>query len=260
MTGLRLIDSHCHLDSTEFDQDRRQVLANARRAGVSDLVVPGVAQTFWPHQVDFCRRDPGLHLALGLHPVYLAQHRPKHLVQLREWLTHEQTVAVGEIGLDYQIRSLDRGRQQELLERQLEIAARIRLPVILHVRKAHDEMLRTLSRYELSGGICHAFNGSHQQAYRYIEMGFRLGFGGMLTYRRSTRLRSLAGDLPLESLVLETDAPDLTVASHRYQRNSPEYLPEVLAALTEVRQESSAEIAATTRRNTLSVLRLSDAG
>lgn len=251
-----LIDSHCHLDVEAFDPDRRQVLDRARRAGVEDIVVPGIARAHWSRQCDFCRTDPALHLALGLHPVYLAEHRPEHLRELGEWLHTEPAVAVGEIGLDYQIRSLDRNQQQAFLERQLEIAEQRRLPVILHVRKAHDEMLRTLSRYRLPGGICHAFNGSEQQAEKYLRLGLKLGFGGMLTYERSSKLRSLAKALPIEGLVLETDAPDLTVASHRYQRNSPEYLPEVLAALAELRGESIERIARATRRNTREALGL----
>ena len=256
MARPELIDSHCHLDVEAFDPDRSQVLANARRAGVIEIVVPGISRAHWARQVALCAGNPSLHLALGLHPVYLDSHCSEHLKDLGDWLEREPAVAVGEIGLDYQIRELDRGRQQAFLERQLEIAEQRRLPVILHVRKAHDHMLKTLRRYRVPGGICHAFNGSLQQAGKYLELGFRLGFGGMLTFERSSRLRSLAGSLPLEQLVLETDAPDLTVASHQYQRNSPEFLPEVLEALAELRDESAETLAAATRDNTRTALEL----
>lgn len=256
MSDLELIDSHCHLDVEAFDPDRPRVLANARRAGVSEIVVPGISRAHWSKQVALCADDPGLHLALGLHPVYLQDHRPEHLSELGDWLEAEAAIAVGEIGLDYQIRHLDRDRQQAFLERQLEIAARRRLPVILHVRKAHDQMLKTLRRYDLPGGICHAFNGSIQQAGKYRELGFGLGFGGMLTHDRSSKLRALVRELPLEQLVLETDAPDLTVASHQYERNSPEYLPEVLTTLAELRNQPVDVVAAATSNNARSLLGL----
>ena len=138
----------------------------------------------------------------------------------------------------------------------MAIAQQHRLPVVLHVRKAHDAMLNTLRRYRLAGGICHAFNGSLQQADRYIEMGFCLGFGGMLTFERSNHLRRIAAQLPLQAIVLETDAPDMTVASHRFERNSPAYLPEVRDALAALRTLPPAEITATTTANAHRVLGL----
>jgi TatD DNase family protein len=147
------------------------------------------------------------------------------------------------------VEELDREQQQRLFERQLAIARDADLPVILHVRRAHDVVLSTLKRLRVRGGVAHAYSGSLEQARQYLDLGFRLGFGGMLTFERSTRLRRLARELPLEAIVLETDAPDLTVASHRGERNSPEYLPECLAALAEVRGEAPAAIAAQTTAN-----------
>ena len=173
-------------------------------------------------------------------------------------LDDRRLVAVGEIGLDYYVDGLDRDRQQQLFEAQLKIARAADLPVILHVRKAHDDVLSTLKRVRVRGGICHAFNGSLQQAGQYMDLGFRLGFGGMLTYERSSRLRGLAGALPLEMLVLETDAPDMTVARHRGERNSPEYLPDCLAALAAVRGETEQHVANVTTANARAVLRLDD--
>lgn len=200
---------------------------------------------------------PRLHPALGLHPVFLDQHQDQDLALLERALVEMPgLVAVGEIGLDFQLRELNRDRQLALCEAQLELARKAGLPVLLHVRKAHEEMLRLLEHKAVKGGIVHAFNGSLQQAARYQALGFKLGFGGMLTYERSRLLRGLAAELPLEALVLETDAPDMTVASHRYQRNSPAYLPEVLGALAEIRQESAAALAAATSANAQAVLRL----
>jgi len=253
---MQLIDTHCHLDVTEFDADRAAVITRAKSNGVHQFVIPGIYRDEWPQLLALCATDPQLHPALGLHPVYLEKHRPADPNDLASWVEREQPIAIGEIGLDYAIKSLDRDRQLRLLEDQLELAKSFDLPVLLHVRKAHDEVLYALRKKQISAGICHAFNGSLQQAEKYIELGFKLGFGGMLTYQRSHKLRSLAARLPLDSIVLETDAPDLTVASHQYQRNSPEYLPEVLAALSEVRDEKTDVIAAATTANAMQILNL----
>jgi TatD DNase family protein len=246
---MQLFDTHCHIDVEEFDGDRALVLAAARAAGVTDLLVPAVRRSTWPALIDLCAADTHLHLALGMHPVYLQHHEAAHVGDLADAVADARPVAIGEIGLDWQVDGLDKARQQQLLQDQLAIAQSAGLPVVLHVRKAHDAMLNTLKGFNLKGGFCHAFNGSLVQAGRYLDMGFRLGFGGMLTFERSRHLRRLAVDLPLDAMVLETDAPDMTVASHRYQRNSPAYLPEVLAALAVLRALPQTEIAATTTRN-----------
>ena len=253
---MELIDTHCHLDVEEFAADRQAVLARARENGVRGIVVPGVLADTWDTLLDFCNSDACLYPALGLHPAYLDRHRDADLLRLETLLAEQRPVAVGEIGLDYYLDGLDRDRQQQLFEAQLELARAAGLPVILHVRKAHDPVLQTLQRIRVAGGICHAFNGSLQQAQRYIELGFRLGFGGMLTFARSSKLRALAKALPLDALVLETDAPDMTVEQHRGERNSPEYLPYCLAALAEVRGEPEAFVAAQTTLNARAVLGL----
>lgn len=253
---MQLIDTHCHLDVPEFDADRVEVIANAKSHGVGRFIVPGIHRDAWPRLLALCNADPQLHPALGLHPVYLEKHMPDHLYDLASWVDREQPVAIGEIGLDYAIKSLARDQQLSVFEAQLEVAKTFNLPVLLHVRKAHDEVLQALRANQITAGICHAFNGSLQQAQKYVEQGFKLGFGGMLTYVRSNKLRALAARLPLDAIVLETDAPDLTVASHQYQRNSPEYLPEVLTALSEVRDEDPEIIAAATTDNAIAVLNL----
>ncbi|MFP4061763.1 MAG: TatD family hydrolase [Halochromatium sp.] len=253
---MRLIDTHCHLDVADFDADRAEVLTAARAAGVAAMVVPGIDAAGWGKLLGLCAGDDGLYPALGLHPLSLDRHRDDHLAALEQVIATENPVAVGEIGLDFHAKDADRERQLDLCRAQLALARDAGLPVLLHVRKAHEEMLRLLAETPVIGGSAHAFNGSLQQARRYIELGFCLGFGGMLTFERSRRLRRLAAELPPTAIVLETDAPDLTVASHRYQRNSPAYLPEVLAALAEVREESPAALAAQTTANACRLLRL----
>lgn len=253
---MRLIDTHCHLDVAAFDADREAVLANSRAAGVSGIVVPGIDAAGWPGLLALCADDPGLHPALGLHPLFTDRHRHTDLAALERALAEHTPVAVGEIGLDRAVADGDPARQARLFDAQLAIARAARLPVLLHVRKAHDEVITALRRTRVTGGIVHAFNGSVQQAARYTELGFRFGFGGMLTFERSRRLRSLAAQLPREALVLETDAPDMTVASHRGARNSPEYLPEVLTALAEVCDADPTELALVTTRNAKEILQL----
>jgi TatD DNase family protein len=253
---VEIIDTHCHLDVAEFDPDRPAVLARARANGVVAIVVPGVLAPGWDYLWRFCDGEPDLYPALGLHPVYLEQHGETDLAALERLLAEHRPVAVGEIGLDYFVTALHRQRQQVLFEAQLAMARAANLPVILHVRKAHDAVLATLKRIRVPGGIAHAYNGSLQQAQQYIDLGFKLGFGGMLTYQRSRRLRALARQLPAEAIVLETDAPDLTVARHRGSRNSPEYLPDCLAALAETRGESREALARQTSANARAVLGL----
>jgi TatD DNase family protein len=253
---FEIIDTHCHLDVVEFDADRDEVLQQARKAGVIAQVIPAIERRSWPRLLQLCARHADLHPALGLHPVYLDRHTAADIEKLSEMAQTATPVAIGEIGLDFAIKSLHRERQIELFDRQLMIAKEARLPVIIHARKSHDEVIRLLQKHQLAGGTIHAFNGSLQQGLRYHEMGFKLGFGGMLTYAHSRKLRQLALRLPATALVLETDAPDLTVASHHGERNSPHYLPQVLAALAEVRSESLETTANYTTGNALAVFNL----
>ncbi len=249
-----MIDTHCHLDVAEFDADRGAVLDRARSAGVAGIVVPAIHAEGWDGLLGLCAAADDLYPALGLHPVYLDRHRASDLDALERGIAEHRPLAVGEIGLDYSLPELDRAGQQGLFEAQLSIAKSADLPVLLHVRKAHDAVLAILRRIRVNGGIAHAFNGSIQQAQQYLDLGFRLGFGGMLTFAHSSRLRRLAAELPGEAIVLETDAPDMTVAAHRGERNSPEYLPDVLQALGEIRGEKPGELAALTTANAREVL------
>lgn len=253
---MELIDTHCHIDVADFDPDREQVLSRARAKGISTLVVPGVQASSWPGLLQLCHRHEQLLPALGLHPVYMGQHRVEDIRVLEEQIVRHRPVAIGEIGLDFFIDNPDRRGQERLLEVQLCIARDAGLPVLLHIRKAHDHVLKLLRRIRPPGGIAHAFNGSRQQADQFIDLGFRLGFGGVITFERARKIRALAAQLPLASLVLETDAPDLPPADHRNDRNSPEYLPEVLAVLAELRGEDAEDIAARTTANARQVLAL----
>ncbi len=251
---MNLIDSHAHLDVAAFDADRSMVLERCQQAGISRIVVPGIMASTWDRLREICASNPTLYASFGLHPVYLEQHNPADIDALLQYVERHQPIAVGEIGLDFYCHTLDRNRQRALFDAQLVIAANAALPVLLHVRKSHDTVLACLRKTTVTGGICHAFNGSLQQAHQYIDLGFKLGFGGMLSFERSHKLHRLAQQLPLEAIVLETDAPDMTGAGHHGQRNSPEYLPEYLQALAKLRTEDINKIAAQTTANAEAVL------
>lgn len=251
---MQLIDTHTHLDFPDFDADRTRLLARSRALGVERMVVLGVDQRHWQRVWDLMQTDPHLYAAFGLHPVYLDEHRPEHLTELRAWLTrldgHAQLCAVGEIGLDYFLPQLDRDAQQRLFEGQLQLAADFNLPALLHVRRSHAQVIATLKRFKLKrGGIIHAFAGSREEAREYIKLGFKLGVGGAATWPQALRLRKVLADLPLEALVLETDAPDMAPAMFPHQRNSPQHLPNICRALAEVLNISPEQLADATTAN-----------
>ncbi|MDB6443142.1 MULTISPECIES: TatD family hydrolase [unclassified Pseudomonas] len=246
---MELIDTHTHLDFPDFDADRPALLANSRALGVREMVVLGVHRDNWQRVWDLVQSDPDLHAALGLHPVYLDQHRADDVTQLHDWLDrlagHRQLCAVGEIGLDYYIETLDRERQQTLFEAQLQLAAQFRLPALIHVRRSHAAVIATLKRFALERtGIIHAFAGSYEEAREYIKLGFKLGLGGAATWPQALRMHRVLAKLPLDAVVLETDSPDMAPAMFPGQRNSPAHLPaicEALAGIMAVTPERLAE-------------------
>ena len=249
-----LIDTHCHLDAAEFDADREAVHAAARAAGVETIVVPAVEVSAFARTRETVLRYPGCVAAYGIHPLYVMQAADNDLAALRQWLLAERPVAVGEIGLDLYVADIDPARQEHFFVEQLRLARDFDLPVLLHVRRAVDVVLKQLRRFKVRSGIAHAFNGSRQQADEFIKLGFALGFGGAMTYDGSTRIRELARQLPLESIVLETDAPDIPPAWLNGSRNTPAELPRIAAVLAELRELPVAELAQRTAANARAVL------
>lgn len=246
---LHLIDSHCHLDFHIFDKDRDEVLSHCADLGVKDVIVPGVSHASWSRQIELCSKSPMLHLALGLHPMFMQEHQVADIEAL-EWAINDyHPIAVGEIGLDFFGSRQGKVAQIALFEAQVKLAEKFELPLILHVRKAHDDVLKILRQSNLKGGIVHAFNGSMQQAEHYQRLGFLFGVGGALTYPRAQKLQKLFRDLPLKSIVLETDSPDMPLAGHQGERNSPAMIPTVLNHLAEIRHESEIRLAAATTDN-----------
>jgi TatD DNase family protein len=249
-----LIDTHCHLDAAEFDADRDAVHAAALAAGVGKIVVPGVAVAGFAALKDCVARYPGCIAAYGIHPLYVMQAGEGDLAELGDWLRAEKPSAVGEIGLDYYIADIDPRRQEFFFIEQLKLARQFDLPVLLHVRRAVDPVLKQLRRHQVPGGIAHAFNGSRQQADEFIKLGFKLGFGGTMTFAGSTRIRELAASLPLESIVLETDAPDIPPAWLNRGRNEPAELAAIVEVLAGLRHMSPESLAAQTTENARAVL------
>ena len=249
-----LIDTHCHLDAAEFDADRDAVYAAAMAAGVGRIVVPGVTvnRNFRPKST--IAEYPACVEAYGIHPLYVDQSSLEDLPRLRGWLQQAPPVAVGEIGLDFYVAGLDTERQTHYFVEQLKLAREFDLPVLLHVRRAVDPVLKQLRRIGVRGGIAHAFNGSRQQADEFIKLGFVLGFGGAMTFDGSTRIHELARTLPLESIVLETDAPDIPPAWLNRGRNSPAELPRIADTLAELRGLSRNDVVAATAANARRIL------
>ncbi|MFH0023595.1 TatD family hydrolase [Pseudomonas fluorescens] len=251
---MELIDSHTHLDFPDFDADRSALLAESRALGVRRMVVLGVHSGNWQRVWDLVQSDADLYAAFGLHPVFLDQHQPADLQTLGDWLTrlhgHRQLCAVGEIGLDYFVETLDRERQQTLFEAQLQLAADFQLPALIHVRRSHAAVIATLKRFKLKrAGIIHAFAGSREEAREYIKLGFKLGLGGAPTWPQALRMHRVLPELPLDSVVLETDSPDMAPAMYPGQRNSPAHLPAICAALAELMHISPEQLAAASTAN-----------
>lgn len=256
MHSVSLIDTHCHLDAVEFDADRGQVIVRALDAGVTTIVVPAITQANFPKVIRLGHEQPACLAALGLHPMYIHAHQPAHLATLRADIERHHPFAVGEIGLDFFVPNLDVVTQEYYFIEQLKIARDFELPVLLHSRRANDQILKQLRRFGIRRGISHAFNGSRQQADALIKQGFKLGFGGAMTYSRALNLRRLASELPLHVIVLETDAPDMSPCWVRSQRNSPEQLPRIAAMLAEMRGVALDEIVLATTNNARAVFTL----
>jgi TatD DNase family protein len=256
------IDTHCHLDAHEFGADSLAVAGRAAQAGVSMIVIPAVDRFNFDAVAQLAASAPNASYALGIHPICVPKASEQDLADLRvkveAALADPCFVAIGEIGLDFFIPMLAepamRQKQDHFFRQQLRIARDFDLPVLMHVRRSQDQVLKHVRRIRPAGGIAHAFNGSFQQAQIYIELGFKLGFGGAMTFTRALQIRRLAAMLPLDAIVLETDAPDISPAWVHPARNSPEQLPAIGAALAAMRAMPVEEVAAATWQNALAAL------
>ncbi|MFK8068282.1 MAG: TatD family hydrolase [Gammaproteobacteria bacterium] len=251
-----LIDSHVHFDDPRFDVDRNAVYQRALDAGVEAMIIPAVTAESWGRTKEIADQYSHVFPAYGLHPYFIDQHKQQDFALLREWLKKEKPVAVGEAGLDYYLKDLDQIKQQDFFETQLEIAKEFDLPIIIHARKAVEDVIKTIKKIDHKKGMIHSFNGSLQQAEQLIESGYFLSFGGAATFAGSKNIRSLIKKLPLERLLLETDAPDQPDAQHQGERNEPAFMVEILDTFVALRSESKDEIVLQTKRNTIDLFDL----
>ena len=259
------IDTHCHLDAPEFANSLDVVIQRAADKDVKAILLPAVKVADFTsvkaltHQ--YSQKIPGLVYTLGIHPLYTNQAQDGDIEALEkniiESLSDPRFVGVGEIGLDYFVEDLDPHRQEFFFNAQLDLAQKYQLPVIMHVRRSQDAILKALRRRNIPSGIAHAFNGSFQQAEQFIELGFKLGFGGAATYERALQIRRLLKELPLDSIITETDAPDIPPAWLRQEGiafNEPAFLPRIAKELALVRGVSEADFASTVWRNAMQIL------
>jgi len=249
-----MIDSHCHLDFPAFDHDRDAVIARSQALGVRQMIVVGVTRQHWPRLWNTVEASDGLYAAFGLHPYFLAEHQAADIqalvAQLTQYKNHPKLCAVGEIGLDFLLKDLDPKQQIDLFEQQLAVAKQFNLPVIIHSRRANAQVTASLKQAKLPrAGIIHAFSGSYEEAMEYIKLGFLLGFGGAATWPRATRLQAVFKRLPLDSIALETDSPDMPPVWLAGQRNSPEQLPRICQHLAQTYGVSSHTLASHTTGN-----------
>jgi len=246
---MKLIDTHCHLDDTLFDNDRDEILKHCSQLGINKIILPATKAKSWHKTIKISEKYKETYLTLGLHPLFITEHKHTDLDRLKEFIASHNPVAIGEIGLDFFNKNTDKNKQIDFFIKQLDIANEHKLPVILHVRKAHDDILKLLEGFNIPGGSCHAFNGTLDQAKRYIDLGFKLGFGGTLTYPNARKIHKLAKDIAIENIILETDAPDMTGHAHKGERNSPEYLIDALNSLAAIKSMDVATIADQTTKN-----------
>ena len=259
------IDTHCHLDAPEFARTLPQVIEAALEKNVQAILLPAVkagdCQQVCELATQYGQQIPGLVYTLGIHPLYTNQAQESDIALLEKEvsnsLSDSRFVGIGEIGLDYFVEGLDPHKQEYFFNAQLDLAQKFQLPVILHVRRSQDAILKALRRHKIPSGIAHAFNGSFQQAEQFIDLGFKLGFGGAATYERALQIRRLLAELPLDSVLTETDAPDIPPAWLREEHiafNEPAFLPRIAKELAAIRGLSEIDFAAAVWRNAMQVL------
>lgn len=256
---MRFTDTHCHFDFPPFAGDERASIARAAEAGVERIIVPAVEASRFARIVSLAAQYPALYAALGLHPIAIDRHEEAHLEQLEHWLRQQpaKLTAIGEIGLDLYMDNPQFARQEFLLDAQLRLAKQYDLPVILHSRRTHDKLALHLRRHDLPRrGVVHGFAGSLQQAQAFIKLGYAIGVGGTLTYERASKTRNTLAQLPLNALLLETDAPDMPLHGFQGEPNRPERARLVWQTLCELRPEPPQAIAEALWRNTCALFSL----
>ena len=259
------VDTHCHLDAPEFARNLSEFIHAAAKNNVQAILLPAVKASDCPQVREltnqYSQQIPGLVYTLGIHPLYTNQAIEGDITVLEQEisgsLSDPRFVGIGEIGLDYFVENLDPHKQEYFFNAQLDLAQKFQLPVVLHVRRSQDAILKALRCRKIPGGIAHAFNGSFQQAEQFIDLGFKLGFGGAATYERALQIRRLLAELPIDSIVTETDSPDIPPAWLREEGiafNEPAFLPRIARELAAIRGVNEVEFSTAVWRNALQVL------
>jgi len=251
-----LVDSHVHLDDERLGPDRQDVINSARSNRIAAQIVPAVSAQHWPRLKLLSDNHEDVHACYGLHPCFYAEHTEEHLRELPLWLGREAAVGVGECGLDYAMAGADKAQQQHLFSAQLALAREFNLPIVIHAVKAVEDVIRMIRASGHYCGMVHSFNGSMHQASRLIDLGYMLSFGGAITYPRAKKLRTMVSQLPLDALLLETDAPDQAPVNHQGQRNETAYLVDIWHTVSEIRPEDPDTIAQTTSINAKRLFRI----
>ncbi|GGY75324.1 deoxyribonuclease [Cellvibrio zantedeschiae] len=257
---MEFFDSHCHFDFAIFDHDRDLVWSECNALGLNSMLVPGVAPSQWEKAAQVADKNLHIYLGVGLHPWWIekefAQNFNMLKQQLADNLSLKKCVAIGECGLDAGIET-PLEVQHQVLDVHLQLAHETKMPVIIHCVKAHNELLQQLKKYQLpAGGVIHAFSGSYEMATQYWSMGFRLGIGGTITYERANKTRNAVKQLPLDAILLETDAPDMPLNGKQGQRNSPVNIIAIAQTLADLRAESIEHVATHTTTNTRQLFKI----
>jgi TatD DNase family protein len=277
---MQLFDSHCHFDFAVFDNDRDLIWRKCDVLGITHLIIPGVAPEQWPTAIGIAQQYRNISLGVGLHPWWIneesvkkeglkreslkkdiAENDIEHFLkslrlQLQKNIRQQKCVAIGECGLDAVVET-PIALQQQVLDIHLQLAQQVSMPLIIHCRNMHNELLQQLKSYNLTGGgVIHGFSGSYELAASYWDMGFRLGIGGTITYERASKTRAAVKKLPLDAILLETDAPDMPLSGKQGERNSPTHIIEIAQMLADLRGEPLEKIAAQTTLNSRTLFKI----
>lgn len=249
MPTITLIDSHCHLDFEVFDADRQQVIQHAKDNNISDIVIPGTEKIYWRRINELCASSKNLHACYGLHPYWLNRHLEQDLAQLEKYIAANNPVAVGECGLDFRPQQIDKKTQLIFFEAQLAIAENQKLPVVIHSVKANAVIMQTIKKFKKLSGMIHSYSGSLEQAKQLIDLNFFISISGSVTYDNAKKIKAVTKEIPLTSLLLETDAPDQSDQKNFGKRNEPALLVNTLNVISALRDEPPEVIAQQTTLN-----------
>lgn len=245
----QLIDSHCHLDFEVFDNDRSDVLQRARDNNISDIVIPGTEKVFWDRIKQLCKNHTQLHACYGLHPYWVSDHNKQDIEKLKEYIDSNRPVALGECGLDFRPQQADKKTQLYFFEAQLDIAESHQLPVVIHSVRATEAVIQTIKKFKKLKGMMHSYSGSQEQARQLIDLNFFISVGGSVTYDGAKNIKQVVKNIPLTSLLIETDAPDQPDEKNRGKRNEPAFIVNTVKVISEIRGESTDMIAEQTTIN-----------